>query len=194
MISRRVSFWALALVSQMVAGGCKAPSDQTHERLSVLESPVNEKTIIRFFYYPAGEYIRIPLLFRVVEEGNPRLNTAPMREDGRTVYVSLSEMRELVNGLIRSGLGWQESETVDVLGLYKDLTLAGIGLDTMDVRLVSLKGTAKAEISPKAICMILKPLDAALKTPRALWEFQGFRLGYGCKVPGFKYGAYADDH
>jgi hypothetical protein len=178
----------------MVAGGCKAPLYQTHERVSVLESPVDEKTIVRFFYYPAGEYIRIPLLFRVVEEGNPRLNTAPMREEGRTAYVSLSEMRDLVNGLIRSGLGWQESETVDVLGLYKDLTLAGIGLDTMDVRLVSSRGTAKAEISPKTICTILKPLDAALKTPRALWEFQGFRLGYGCKVSGFKYGAYADDH
>lgn len=194
MISRRVSFWALALLFLMVAGGCKAPSYQTHERVSVLESPVDKKTVVRFFYYPAGEYIRIPLLFRVVEDGNPRLNTAPMREEGRTAYVSLSEMRDLVNGLIRSGLGWQESETADVLGLYKDLTLAGIGLDTMDVRLVSSKGTAKAEISPKAICMILKPLDAALKTPRALWEFQGFRLGYGCKVPGFKYGAYAEDH
>jgi hypothetical protein len=194
MISRCVSFWALALVSLILAGGCNAPSDQTHEQLSVLESPVDEKTIIRFFYYPAGEYVRIPLLFRGVEEGNPRLNTAPMREEGRTVHVSLSEMRDLVNGLIRSGLGWQESKTVDVLGLYKDLTLAGIGLDTMDVRLVSAKRTAKAEISPKAICMILKPLDAALKTPRALREFQGFRLGYGCKVPGFKYGAYADDH
>lgn len=194
MICKSMSLSVLALGFLLAAGGCKGQSIQKHERISVLNSPVDEKTAVRFFYYPAGDYIRIPLVFRVVEESNPLLNTAPMREEGRTAYISLSEMRELVHGLIRSGLGWQESQTVEVFGLYKDLTLAGIGLDTMDVRLVSSKGTAKAEISPKAICMILKPLDAALKTPRALWESQGFRLDYGCKVPGFRPDAYPDHY
>jgi len=96
----------------------------------------------------------------------------------------------LVQALAHSNLAWQESETVEILGSYKKLMLAGVGLDDMDVRLVLTNGTAKAQIAPKAICKTRKPLDAALKTPRALWEFQGFRLNYGCKVPGFKHDAY----
>jgi hypothetical protein len=192
MISKRLNFWVLMLVVLLIAASELAQSNQKNDQVSVLNSPVDEKTIVRFFYYPAGDYIRIPLVFRVVEEGNPLLNTAPMRGEGRTAYISLSDMHELVHGLIQSGLGWQESKTVEVLGSYKDLTLVGIGLDTMDVRIVSSHGTAKAEISPKAICMILKPLDGALKTPRAIWELQIFRLNYGCKVPGFKADAYPD--
>jgi hypothetical protein len=81
---------------------------------------------------------------------------------------------------------------MEVFGSSKKLSIAGIGLQTMDVRVVITSGTAKAQVSPKDICTILKPLDAALKGPRILWEFQGFRISYGCKVPGFKYGAYAD--
>jgi hypothetical protein len=194
MISKRLNLWVLMLVVLLVAAGELAQSNQKHDQVSVLNSAADEKTVVRFFYYPAGDYIRIPLLFRVVEEGNPLLNTAPMREEGRTAYISLSDMHELVHGLIQSGLGWQESKTVEVLGSYKDLTLVGIGLDTMDVRIVSSHGTARAEISPKAICMILKPLDGALKTPRAIWELQIFRLDYGCKVPGFKPDAYPDHY
>jgi len=192
MMSKSMSFWALPLIFPLVVGGGWAQLGQKHKQVSFLNSAVDEKTVVRFFYYPAGDYIRIPLLFRVVEEDNPVLNTAPMREEGRTVYISLPEMRNLVQALTRSGLGWEETEAVEVLGSYKDLTRAGIGLDTMDVRVVTAKGTAKADISPRAICMILKPLDAALKTPRPLWEFQGFRLNYGCKVPGFKPHSYPD--
>lgn len=192
MISKSVSFCVLALALLVAAYGEKVQSNQNHERLSVLNSPVDEKTVVRFFYQPSGDYFHFPLVFRVVEENDPLLNTAPMREEGRTAYISLSEMQDLAHLLAHSGLGWQESETVEVLGSCKKLGLNGIGLDTMDVRFVSSRGTATAEFSPKVICMILKPLDSALKTPRALWEFQRFRLNYNCKVPGFKPDAYPD--
>ena len=194
MIPRTVRFCLLAFALLGAACGKKAQTNQKHERVSVLGSPVEMKTVVRLFYYPAGDHIRIPLLFRVVKEGDPLLNTAPMLEEGRTAYISLAEMHDIVQALTRSGLGWKESETVEALGSYKDLTLAGIGLDTMEVRVVSSGGTAIAQISPKAICVTLKPLDAALKTPRALWEFQGFQLNYGCKVPGFKPDAYPDHY
>ena len=192
MISKSMSFWALALVFLLVAGGGRAQSNQKHERVSVLNSPIDEKTVVRFFYQPPGDYLHAPLVFHVVEEGNPLLNTAPMREEGRTAYISLPEMRELVQALAHSNLAWRESETVELLGSYKKLTLAGVGLDNMEALVVLSNGTAKAQIAPKAICKTLKPLDAALKTPRALWESQGFRLNYGCKVPGFKHDAYPD--
>jgi hypothetical protein len=169
-----------------------AQTDPRQERIAVLSSPVDERTAVRFFFQPAGDYFHHPLVFRVGEEGSRQLHSAPAQEEGHTAYISISEMRDLVELLARSGLSWQESETVEVFGSSKKLSFAGIGLETMDVRAVSTAGTAKAQVSPKDICTILKPLDAALKGRRVLWEFQGFRINYGCKVPGFKYGANGD--
>ena len=187
---KSLTYWAFIVVFTLSSGEMQAT--QKRDGPSVLNCPVDKNTAVRFFYQPAGDYFHAPLVFRPVEEGDALLNAAPMREEGRTAYISFSEMQDLARLLARSGLGWQESETVEVLGSYKKLGLSGIGLDTMDVRFVSSRGTARAEISPKAICMILKPLDAALKTPRALWEFQRFRLNYNCRVPGFKSDAYPD--
>ncbi len=186
----RFTILVLALLATVGAG--MAQSSQKQERISVLNSPVDGRTAVRFFFQPAGGYFHYPLLFRVGEEGSPLLNSAPMQEEGRTAYISLSEMRELVQLLGRSSLVWQESQVVEVFGPSKKLGLAGVGLDTMDVRVLTTAGTAKAEVSPKAICAILNSLDSALKTPRALWEFQGFRINYGCKVSEFKYGEYTD--
>jgi hypothetical protein len=190
MLLKNLTYGAFVVLITLSSGEMLA--SQKRDLPSVLNSPVDKNTAVRFFYQPAGDYFHAPLVFRPVEEGDPLLNTAPMREEGRTAYISFSEMQDLARLLAHSGLGWQESETVEVLGSYKKLGLSGIGLDTMDVRFVSSRGTARAEISPKAICMILKPLDAALKTPRALWEFQRFRLNYNCRVPGFKSDAYPD--
>jgi hypothetical protein len=91
---------------------------------------------------------------------------------------------------VHTDLAWQESEAVEALGSYKKLPVS----DDMEILVAFANGTAKAQITPKTICRTLKPLDAALKTPRALWEFQGFRLNYGCKVPGFKPDAYPDHY
>jgi hypothetical protein len=190
MRSKSVSLCALAFALLVAAAGGRAQSNQRQERVSVLNSPVDEKTVVRFFYDPTGDYFHKPLVFRVVEADNPLLNTAPIREEGRTAYISLPEMRDLVQSLTRSGLGWQESETVEVLGSYKKLPVS----DDMEILVVFSNRTAKAQIAPKTICRTLRPLDAALKTPRALWEFQGFRLNYGCKVPGYKPDAYPDHY
>jgi hypothetical protein len=35
------------------------------------------------------------------------------------------------------------------------------------------------------MCETLSRFDAAFQAPRALWEFQLFRRGFGCKVPDF---------
>jgi len=46
--------------------------------------------------------------------------------------------------------------------------------------------------APKQLCERLAPLDAALKQPRALWEFQLFRVDYGCHVQGFDRNAFPE--
>ncbi len=190
MISKNGGFWILVIALLFATSAGLAQSNLKYDHASVLNSPVDEKTAVRFFYDPPGEYFHKPLVFRVAKEGDPLLNTAPIREEGRTAYISVSEMRELVQRLGRLDLAWQESETVEALGSYKNLPV----FDDMEILVALSHGTAKAHITPKTICRTLRPLDAALKTPRALWELQIFRLNYGCKVPGFQPDAYPDHY
>lgn len=178
-------FWLLLLLLTTAAlPGCRRTVDNDR----VFNCPVDENTAVRFFYFPGGDYYHFPLIFRPVAQGDPRLNTAPMGEEGRTAYISRKEMRDLIRRLAHSGLSWQESEKVEPLGSFKPLAL----LMTTEIRVVCSKGMARAEFDPKRVCQTLEPLDSALKTPRALWEFQLFRQGYGCKVTGFNWDAYPD--
>jgi hypothetical protein len=189
MVSKSLSFWVLALVVLMAASAGGIQSTHKQRRASLLDFPVDQNTAVRFFYNPPGDYFHVPLVFRVVGQGDARLNTAPLGDEGRTAYISRVEMQKLIQGLPHSDLSWQESENVEILGSYKRLlTVKG----SMEILVVCSKGTARTKVPPNSICKTLKPLDAALKTPRALWEFQGFRLNYGCKVPGFNYDAYPD--
>jgi hypothetical protein len=155
---------------------------------NVLNSPADESVAIRFFFQPPGDSFHAPLIFRVVDEKDPRLNTAPILDSGRTAYISLSDMQRLLPAVTHLPLLWRHAETVEVFGSSRVLQL----VDTMDITVVSSHGTARAALDPKKICETLKPMDSAIKTPRALWEFQLFRIGYGCKVPGFNYDAYPD--
>lgn len=155
---------------------------------NVLNSPADETVAIRFFFQPAGDYFHVPLVFRVVDQKDSRLNTAPILDSGRTAYVSLSDMQVLLPAVTHLPLLWRHAETVEFFGSSRVLQLA----DTMDITIVSSHGTARAALDPTKICETLSAMDSALKTPRALWEFQLFRLGYGCRVPGFNHNAYPD--
>jgi hypothetical protein len=191
MLSKRASFWVLTLATLVAGGAGEMQSSQKPFKAFDLHLEADERTVVRFFYQPAAEdYFHAPLVIGVVDEGNPLINTAPMREAGRTAYIPLSEMRDLLQGLKRSDIVWQESGDVVTLGSYKKLPLS----DDMEILVANSMGTARVRIAPKAVCRTLKPLDAALKRPRALWEFQGFRLNYGCKVSGFKPDAYPDHY
>jgi len=180
----------LGLVLFLAASSGVMQSRQNYDKRNVLNSPVDENAVVRFFYQPVGDYFHFPLVFRVVDQKDPRLNTAPMLIEGRTAYISLPELQQLMQGLAHSVLSWEESEKVEALGSFKKLDIT----DNMEITVVSSNGTARTTLNPKKICKTLKPLDSAFKTPRALWELQGFRLNYGCKVPGFDYQAYPDHY
>jgi hypothetical protein len=183
--TRRIWWLLLAVLTSATS----LKSHQAVQEKSVFDSPVDENTAVRFFYNPSdGGYFHFPLIFRSVAPEDPRLNTAPMGTEGRKAYISPPEMRQLLQRLRHSDLPWQESEKVEILEPYKKLVVKA----SMEVTVVSSKGTAKASFGAKNICDALRPLDSALKTPRALWEFQGFRLNYGCRVPGFNFEAYPD--
>ena len=155
----------------------------------MLTLPADKDSIVRFFYQPVpGTYLHVALIFRVVDNKDPRLNTAPVFDEGRTAYISLSDMQRLIGGLSRLRVSWEVSPKMESLETYKTSRLCGI----MVVKVLSPRGTAKAAIVPAKICETVAQLDAALQTPRALWEFQLFRLQYDCRVPNFNPKAYPD--
>jgi|SRR5215467_10398160 len=154
-----------------------------------LTLPANKDTTVRFFFQPLdGRYFHIPLLFRVVDKSDPRRNSAPMLDVGRTAYVSVSEMQQILARLAHLQLQWDESAKIQTLETYKTLDLG----PRMRIDIFSVDGTAKSSIDPDTICKTLSQLDNALQTPRALWEFQSFRLGYDCRVPKFNPDAYSE--
>ena len=186
MMSMTMKSLGLLVVVLMTFSPRGIQSSPGMEMPSVLHSPVDENTVVRFFYQPTpGDYFRFPLIFRAAKEEDPRVNTAPMKEEGRTAYISVSEMRELVQRLARMRLAWKESKAIEGLGPFKNLLDDNIGEDTMEVFVRGLNGTARGTLAPDMICTTLAPLDSVFKTPRALWEFQLFRKGYDCKVTGF---------
>lgn len=164
---------------------------QSVEGSTVLNSQADENTAIRFFFQPPeGNYFHTPLLFRVVGEKDPRLNTAPVLFGGRTAFISLPEMRQLMQDLAHEDLRWTESGKVEVFGAVEDLRPTG----NLEITVVSSKGTANGSLSPKKLCEVLAHLNSAITTPRALWELQRFRDDYGCKVSGFKPDEFPDHY
>jgi hypothetical protein len=96
MRSKSVTFFVFLPAILVAALVGRVQADRGQERISVLTSPVDERTAVRFFFQPAGDYFHYPLLFRVAEEGSRPLHSSPMQEEGQTAYISISEMRELV--------------------------------------------------------------------------------------------------
>jgi hypothetical protein len=180
---RRTTLMVVLAVSGMMTN-CYG---QQHAELSILGAPVNESTAVRLFFN-SENYFHAPLILRVVASNDPRLNTAPMLKEGRTAYISETEMLHFMQGLQKMGLSWKESkERVE----FGDATKIP-PVYAMVIVAISSGGTAEAGFDPAKICENLAPLDAALSTPRALWEFQLFRSEYKCRVPGLDGQAYPD--
>src|SRR4029077_6318823 len=158
----------------LITSGGAARCQQNQYSGIVLTSPAGQATAVLFRYFPPGNAIHYPLVIRAVDQGDPRLNTSPMAAECLTAYISLDEMSQLTRAVARLSLSWRESEKIEILPSFRELPTD----DIMNVQVVGSKGTAKAEVRPSRICETLKPLDSAIKTQRALWEFQGFRLNY----------------
>jgi hypothetical protein len=170
--------------------GAPWASTQVASQAHALTLPPGKDSVVRFFYQPPdGEYFHVALIFRVAKENDPRWNTTAYSDVGRTAYVSLSDMQQLITNLAHLSLRWDESAKIERLETYKTIRSYGYG---MGIKVLSEKGTAKATIEHDKICEALSPLDGALLTPRALWEFQGFRLQYHCQVPGYNPTAFPD--
>lgn len=165
-------------------------AQQTHNPYpGVLTSPVDNSTVVRFYYHPlnANRYV-YPLVLRVAAANDERMKVAPVLAEGRNVHISLSEMQELVARMTRSITMGQQTNGVEVL---EDYQMIPVTL-TMDVLVIFSRGAARGAIQSENICKTLGALDSAIKTPRGHWEFQRFRLYHGCRVPEFDDTKYND--
>jgi hypothetical protein len=167
-----------------------AQAQQTYNPyLGVLTSPIDNRTAVRFFFHPpVSDRFVYPLVFRVAAENDKRTKTAPLLTEGRTVYVSLSEMKDLVAAMTRSIMMGQQTRNVEVFGSWEMIP----STEAMDVFVIFSKGAARGVILRENICKTLSSLDSSIKTPRALWEFNRFRMYNGCRVPGFDDTKYSD--
>lgn len=174
---------------QVAFGVCQVVYGQSAQVRGPLAVPVNDVTVVTFFYLPANSYLHPALIFRVAKPGSPLVNTAPItNRGGRTPYISIEEMRDLVGLLDRSDLTWHKSKQVEVPGAPSFSETTG----KLEIKIISSDGTALSLSNPDNLCETLAPLDAVLKQPRARWEFQLFRVQYRCQVPGFDRNAYPE--
>jgi hypothetical protein len=182
---------AARIISLLLVLLASAPwtSSQVANQHHALTLVADKDSVVRFFFFPAyNNYFHVALLFRVAEENDPRWNTVPLFDEGRTAYISFSEMRGLFAALSAEPLSWEESAKIEELETYKTIRSDG----RMDIKILSSGGTAKSGIPPKQMCETLARLDPVLRTPRALWEFQFFRQQFDCRVPNFDPRAYHD--
>jgi hypothetical protein len=176
------------LLLVLFASALQSSSQSTGQRRMLTLSP-DEHSVVRLFYQPPdNNYFHWPLLFRVVEKTDPKWNSAPALNVGRTTYITLPEMQKLITALSAAPLSWQESTAVETLETYKTIHSYG----GMGIKVLSSTGTARATIAADKICEMLTPLDATLQTPRALWEFQRFQKQYHCRVHDFDPKKYPD--
>jgi hypothetical protein len=161
---------------------------QDHKAASKLT--IDGNTAMRFlFRRPNANYVLPALIFRVADVGSPKWDTAPIDRYGRSAYIPLTEMRSLIRELETNRILPEVSSAIEPIEPFEDRPIS----ENVVVTIYASNGTATANIHPKEICKSLAQLNTLIEGRRAHWEFEYFRLGCGCKVPGHKYDAYPND-
>jgi hypothetical protein len=157
---------------------------------NVSKLTVDGNTAVRLlFRRPNANYVLPALIFRVADEDSSNWNTAPIDRYGRSAYISLAEMRSLVQGLEKNGIYPQVSSTKEPIVPFENTPIS----ENVMVTIYASDGTASATIHPKRICQSLARLNDLIEGERAHWELEYFRLGCGCQVPDHKYDAYPNN-
>jgi hypothetical protein len=155
------------------------------------EGSIDGTGTIRFFWTerPFIETSYPPLAFVAVDDRDTRIGTAPMSHYGRTIYISKNEMRQMEGEMAHLPLSWCLSKKVTGLEQFS------ISLKTLppDIKIWFSNGTATALLRDDQFCGTIASLDSTIKTPRALWELQYFRIQFSCEIPvSFRSDAYPD--
>jgi hypothetical protein len=163
-------------------------SAQNQGRISKLT--IDDTISVRFLYRRLNaNYVLPALIFRVANVGSPNWGTAPINQYGRTPYVSSVEMQSLVRQLKTAHTLWRVSSTKEPIEPFETIGPS----ENLVVTIYAANGVATSSIPPKDRCKYLSQLNKIIEMKRAHWEFEYFRQGCDCHVPGYRADAYPNN-
>jgi hypothetical protein len=144
--------------------------------------PATKETVVRF-YYQVGQanFYLPPLIFRAVNDSDVRLGTAPILSEGRTVFISFSELQHLIASLDDLPLSWQKKQHGETPQPSNRLAES----PNLEITIFGLNETVQTTVLASHVCETLAPLEHGLIVDRALWEFKLYQFMDGCKVADF---------
>jgi hypothetical protein len=183
----RVKLCTPLFVFTLCALGSWSLAGQAPNRSLAFDAPVDQSSAVSFFWFgDMDSHFRQPMNFFVVPASDRRLHTVEIdharhANGGWNAYMTVSETENLIAHLKHPRLLWSDSGRREVLKGSFQRANSG----SMDITVLSSKGTAKAYIRIAEMCDQLALLDSAMPTRRILWQFQLLRVDDGCAVPGF---------
>jgi hypothetical protein len=145
----------------------------------LLDSPINNHTVIRFYYHPnASDRLVYPLVLAVSDNENEKSIASSLQVEGMTAFISTSEMKGLVEEIAKSVPMPQQTRHHEVLGAWEFLQ----SQDSMDVVILFSEGAARGKIPSKDICIRLAALNIQVTASQANQAFVNFRKLLGCQL------------
>jgi hypothetical protein len=124
-----------------------------------------EDVAVRFYYNPMMNEPSLspgPLIFLPVSSEDPRLNTRP----AWILYVTHSDLRNVLDILTQSKLEWKESN-LPIRLVVDPFDLPQGHHDFMQAAISCPAGSATAEIEAKQVCGLLSNISEMLRSPKA---------------------------
>ena len=141
-----------------------------------------EDVVVRFYYEPmVNEPTNIspgPLILMPVSSQDPRLGTRP----AWILYVTLADMRRVLQVLDRASLSWKESPNPKQL-VGSAFELPHPHHDSMEVAATTSTESAIAEVVGSNACNLLSDLSSELTNANARDSFAFYRRTVSCLPP-----------
>jgi hypothetical protein len=175
----------VGLVLLVSANADKVQSRQKTETRPHIHCGTEVGSVIRFFYKirieNPNDLRDFPLFFQAVADGDKRINTLGSEVSWR-VYLSSTEMQQLVQRLDNLGLTWQDFASAKPPIRFETPPAP----HEMQVFVFCKDGSARGEVPNKKVCQALEPLDSIFQNYRDAGAFQSYREGFGCHIPRSK--------
>lgn len=157
------------------------PRTQPGAHQSVLKRYLRTDDVaLRFYYNPMVNEPNLspgPVIFLPVSSQDPRLGTRP----GWSLYITLADLRNVLEVLVNSHLAWKESDSPRQL-VVDPFALPQPHHTSMEVAVSCPTGSAAAEVDAPRVCPLLSEVYGALANPRARQAFAHWTGSVDCVV------------
>ncbi len=141
---------------------------------------VNLSYIARIFYQPKNSNaFHAPLIYLVKYKN--RTNKSPITKYGRFLFITKVQMKQVISLLnqFEATWAWRQSNIAQWPRPSKFIRATGM----MDILVVSVNGTARADIAPDEVCYFMNSLYPIFKSnSRVLFWTQLYGNGFNCNA------------